>query len=149
MLPAATHWEQIGTRIGDLRVGDLLPARAGRTVTDFDNVAMCMLAMNSHPVHTDYAYAKSTPFGEPLVVSPFLLSTLVAFVTNELREVAIHALEITDVSFGRPVHPGSTISAEARVEEITPGRLRFQVAGKQANGEQFAQFRLAVSVRPL
>ena len=149
MLPVATHCEHIGTRLVELRVGDLLPVKARRTVTDFDSVAMSVLAMNTHPLHTDYAYARSTPFGEPLVVSPFLLSTLVAFVANELREVEIDALEITEVSFERPVHPGDTITGEARVEEITPHRMRFLVAGKNASGEHFAQFRLAISVHPV
>jgi acyl dehydratase len=146
MLPAATHRERIGAPLADLRAGDLLPATARRTVTDFDSVAVSVLAMNTHPLHTDYAYARSTPFGEPLVVSPFLLSTLVAFVANELREVEILALEITEVSFLRPVHPGDTITAEARVEEIAAHRMQFFVAGKTAGGEQFAQFRLALSV---
>jgi acyl dehydratase len=148
-LPVATHCEHIGTPLLDLRVGDLLPVKARRTVTDFDSVAISTLAMNTHPLHTDYAYARSTPFVEPLVVSPFLLSTLVAFVANELREVEIHGLEVTEVSFGRPVHPGDTVTAEAQVEEIAPERMRFLVAGKNAAGEQFAQFRLAISVRPV
>lgn len=148
VLPLPTHGEHIGARFDRLRAGDLLPVRARRTVTDFDNVAVCLLAMNTHPVHTDYAYAESTAFGKPLVVSPFLLSALVAFVANELREVEILSLEITDVSFGRAVHPGETITAEALVEEIDPQRLRFLVAGKNAAGERFAQFRLTMAVHP-
>jgi len=144
-LPALTHAEQIGLSLTDLKVGAPLPIHFRRTVTDFDNVAVSVLAMNTHPVHSDYVYAKASHFGKPLVVSPFLLSILVGLVTNELRQVVIRGVEVTGLTFMHPVHPGDTIAAEAEVEVVEQEQLTFFVKGKKASGEQFAQFRLIVN----
>jgi itaconyl-CoA hydratase len=142
LAPAATHNERIGIFATRLKPGDAIPVSARRTVNDFDNIAVSLLAMNTHPAHTDYDYAKTSQFGKPLVVSPFLLSSLVAFVTNELREISIDGCEIHDLAFGKPIHPGDTITAEATVEEAAAARLVCAVTGRKASGEAFAKFRL-------
>lgn len=145
-LPVATHQEVIGIAVGGLTRGAVLPIRARRTVTDFDNVAISLLAMNTHPLHTDYAYARTTRFGKPLVVSPFLVSILVGLVTNELQGTPIDAVELTDLSFGQPVHPGDTITASAQVEEVASRRLVLAVQGVRESGEPFARFRLSLTL---
>jgi len=144
--PPATHHEQIGLCTARLKAGDAIPVSAHRTVSDFDNIAVSLLAMNTHPAHTDYTYAKQSQFGKPLVVSPFLLSSLVAFVTNELRDVTIDGYEIHDLAFGKPIHPGETITAEATVEEAGAARLVCAVTGRKADGEEFARFRLLLDI---
>jgi len=142
LAPDPTHCEHIGTALSDCRMGASLPITARRTVTDFDNVTASVLAMNTHPAHTDYVYAHSTKFGKPLVVSPFLLSSLVAFVTNELRDVPIVGFDIRDLTFEKSVHPGDTVSAKARFEDVSTQRLQLAVTGVKATGEEFAHFRL-------
>lgn len=146
-LPAITHSEQSGVSLADLRVGGAFLIRDRRTVTDFDNVAASVLAMNTHPVHSDYVYAEASRFGKPLVVSPFLLSILVGFVTNKLTNLVINNVEVTALTFVRPVHPGDTITAEATIEGVEQERLTFSVRGKKASGEEFAQFRLAIGIQ--
>lgn len=141
-VPAATHHEQIGVCTTRLQPADAIPVTARRTVDDFDNIAASLLAMNTHPAHTDYVYAAHSPFGKPLVVSPFLLSSLVAFVTNQLRDVAITGCEVQNLAFGKPVHPGDSITAEATVEEASAGRLVCAVTGLTEGGVEFASFRL-------
>ena len=146
-IPAATHHEQIGICTARLKSGDAIPISAHRTVSDFDNIAVSLLAMNTQPAHTDYAYAKQSQFGKPLVVSPFLLSSLVAFVTNELRDVTITGYEIHDLAFGKPIHPGDTITAEAMVEEAGAAQLVCAVTGRKSDGEKFASFRLLLDIK--
>ena len=146
-IPASTHHEQIGICTARLKSGDAIPICAHRTVSDFDNIAVSLLAMNTHPAHTDYSYAKHSQFGKPLVVSPFLLSSLVAFVTNELRDVTITGYEIHDLAFGKPIHPGDTITAEAMVEEAGAAQLVCAVTGRKSDGEKFASFRLLLDIK--
>ena len=145
--PAPTHRERIGTPLIDCRPGANLTINARRTVTDFDNVTACVLAMNTHPTHTDYAYAEATQFGKPLVVSPLLLSMLVAFVTNELFDAPIAGFEIRDLTFDKAVHPGDTVTAKARFEEVSAQHLLIAVTGLRATGETFARFRLELKLR--
>jgi len=146
--PAPTHCEHIGIAVAQLKPGDAIPIHARRTVSDFDNIVLSLLAMNTHPAHTDYAYAQDSQFGKPLVVSPFLLSSLIAFVTNELRDVAITGYEIRALSFGIAVHPGDTITAAATVEEASADRLVLAVTGSKAPGNEFARFQLLLNIKP-
>lgn len=106
MLPLPTHVELQGVALGSLRAGAAITITARRTIVDFDNVAVSQLAINTHPLHTDYVYSRASRFGRPLVVSHFLLSCLCAMVVNELDAAAIDPLEIRDLVFERPVHPG-------------------------------------------
>ena len=145
--PVPTHRERIGTPLADCRPGADLAISARRTVTDFDNVAASVLAMNTHPAHTDYAYAKATQFGKPLAVSPLLLSMLVALVTNELRDAPIAGIAIRDLTFEKSVHPGDTITAAARIEEVTANHLLIAVTGIKATGEKFARFLLELTLQ--
>lgn len=143
-VPEATHREKIGLRAASLCAGQTISHELRRTITDFDNIAAAVLAMNTHPAHTDYDFAGRSQFGKPLVVSPFLLSCLVAAVTNDLRELRVADVEIRDLSFGKPVHPGDTISAHSLVESIDSGRCVLAVTGAKADGTQFARFRLVL-----
>jgi len=144
LLPSPTHVETHGVAPAALSAGAALPIATRRTITDFDNVAVSQLAMNTHPLHTDYLHARATRFGRPLVVSPFLLSCLCALVVNELEVAAIGALEIRELAFERPVHPGDTIGAQASVVDVHAHGATFEVIGVKDGGERFARFLLAL-----
>jgi|SRR3990172_5487402 len=145
-LPKPTHREAIGVATNQLLAGATLDHSIRRTITDFDNVAACLLAMNTHPMHTDYDFAVQSRFEKPLVVSPFLLSCIVAAVTNDLRQLPIARIEIRSLSFIKPVHPGDTISARSVIESAEPTQYVFAVTGAKTNGTEFVRFRLLVKV---
>ena len=143
-VPAPTHREVIGVARESLAAGFAIEHALRRTVTDFDNVVAALLAMNTHPLHSDYAYAAQTQFGKPLVVSPFLLSCLVGAVTADLRALGITGMEIADLKFVGPVHPGDTICARSRVAAIGADACTLEVTGAKADGTVFAEFRLVL-----
>jgi acyl dehydratase len=51
--------------LGAFRVGEVLPSRLGRTVTEADNVWFTCLTMNTNQSHFNYVYAEETRFGAP------------------------------------------------------------------------------------
>ena len=143
-VPPATHREQIGLQVPFLTSGQVFAPPVRRTITDFDNIAAALLAMNTHPLHSDYAFAAQSRFKKPLIVSPFLLSCLVAAVMNELRDMQLAAFEIQELTFTAPVHPGDTISTEAVVESSDAVQTVLRVRGMKAKGGSFAQFRMVL-----
>lgn len=137
-----THREQIGLAAAAVAPGQVIAGSTRRTITDFDNIAAALLAMNTHPLHSDYDFAARTAFEKPLVVSPFLLSCLIAGIMNELRDVRVVSLKIESLSFTAPVHPGDTISTEAVVEASGGSQIVLNVKGVKADGTSFAQFHM-------
>lgn len=146
-VPQPTHREMKGVRRGSLTVGQVINHETRRTVTDFDNIAAALLAMNTHPMHSDYDFAARSQFKKPLVVSPFLLSCLVAAVMNDMRELPVSAFDIQDLSFIAPVHPGDTISARSLVESADSTRYVLAITGAKADGTEFAKFSLVLQLQ--
>lgn len=146
-VPQPTHREVIGLQSTSLVVGQSLDHSIRRTISDFDNIAAALLAMNTHPAHTDYAFAANTQFGKPLVVSPFLLSCLVGAAMADLRALDVTDVEIEDLKFTKPVHPGDTIGARSRVTSLDTDRCALDITGMKADGSTFAEFRLLLRLQ--
>lgn len=105
----------------ELEVGLVIPHGLTRTVTEADNVGFTVATMNPAPLHLDYAYAATTPFGEPLVNSMFTVALLVGISVHDLTHgTTIANLGFEEIRFPAPVFHGDTVHAESEVLEARP-----------------------------
>ena len=99
-----------------LEIGDRFISR-GRTITETDVVNFAALTADWNPVHTDAAYAETTPFGQRVAHGMLLLSYSIGLVPNE-RIVALRRLK--NVVFKKPVFFGDTIRVIATIADLRP-----------------------------
>ena len=116
--------ESFGRYYEDFTVGDVYEHRPGRTITQQDNTWFTLLTMNTHPLHFDEQYAKSTEFGRCIVASPLTLSILVGMSVTDVSQKAIANLGWRDIKLTHPVYPGDTLYAESEVLEKRESKSR-------------------------
>jgi acyl dehydratase len=124
----------------DFRVGEKFSVPP-KTMTDERFLSFAEITGDSHPIHYDDEYAKTTRFGKRVAhgllvtamtavgastLSPFLEGSIVAFVEQSSR-------------FLKPVLIGDTITPEIEVSELVPktemGLLRLATRVKNQRGE--------------
>ena len=87
-----------------------------RTVTEMDNVLFTSLTMNPAPLHLDAEYAKTLPYGRPLMNSLFTVGLIGGITVPELVfKTSLGNLGYTLIEFPAPVFAGDTIRAETTV----------------------------------
>lgn len=87
-----------------------------RTITETDNVLFSTLTMNTQPLHLDHEFAKSAPFGRPLVNSLFTLGLVGGIIVTETTMgTTVANLGFDKITFPYPVFQGDTIRVETRV----------------------------------
>ncbi|MEM7503810.1 MAG: MaoC family dehydratase [Pseudomonadota bacterium] len=130
---SVTGYEEIGPQryraspgryYEDFVIGDVYEHRPGRTVSQHDNAWFTLLTMNTHPLHFDEEYAKSTEFGRPLIASPLTLAILVGMTVSDVSQRAIANLGWKEIALTAPVFPGDTLYAETKVLEKRESRSR-------------------------
>jgi acyl dehydratase len=99
----------------DLDVGDVYRSRAGRTVTETENVWFTCLTLNTNQIHFNVPYAERTRFGRPLVNSAFTLALVTGLSVPDTSENAIANLGWTEVRLPKPVFVGDTLWAESEI----------------------------------
>ena len=105
-----------GLHYEDFRVGQVLQHGLRRTVTEADNVLFCSLTMNTQPLHLDHEYAKTTPFGQPVVNGLLTLALSVGLSVRDTTEGTLVAnLGYDAVQHPKPVFHGDTLRVETRV----------------------------------
>ena len=108
----------------EFTLGDVYEHRPGRTISQQDNVWFTLLTMNTHPLHFDEEYAKTTEFGKPLISSPLTLAILVGMSVSDVSERAIANLGWKEIALTAPVFPGDTLYAETEVIAKRDSRSR-------------------------
>ena len=89
----------------------------GRTITESDIASFACLTGDSHPQHTDAAWASSSPFGERIAHGMLVLSYAFGLVPFDPdRVLALRA--VRSAVFKRPVSIGDTIHAVAQVDRL-------------------------------
>jgi acyl dehydratase len=87
-----------------------------RTVTEADNVLFTSLTMNPAPLHLDAEYAKTLPYGKPLVNSLFIVGLIGGMTVPDLVfGTSLGNLGYTLIEFPKPVFAGDTIRAESTI----------------------------------
>jgi len=105
-----------GLYFEELEPGRRFEHAVRRTVTEADNVLFSTLTMNPAAIHLDAEYARTTPFGVPLVNSLFTLGLLIGLsVYDTTFGTTIGNLGFEDVRFPKPVLHGDTLRASTTV----------------------------------
>jgi itaconyl-CoA hydratase len=107
--------ENFGRYYEDFTVGDIYEHRPGRTITETDNTWFTLLTMNTHPLHFDAEYAKSSEFGRCIVASPLTVAILVGMSVSDVSQKAIANMGWTDIRMTAPVFAGDTLTSESEV----------------------------------
>ena len=109
--------ETFGRYFEDFEIGHIYEHRPGRTITQSDNTWFTLLTMNTHPLHFDEEYGKSTEFGKILVNSTFTVAVMVGMSVSDVSQKAIANLGWTDIVLPHPLFVGDTLYAESEVLE--------------------------------
>jgi acyl dehydratase len=109
----------------DFNRGQIFPG-CPREITGADILSFAALTGDSHPIHYDEEYARSTRFGRPIVHGLHLmaLTALGAAPLSEQLQRSMVALIEQQASFQKPVFNGDTLRPQFEVEgtEHQPGR---------------------------
>lgn len=105
-----------GRYFEELTVGEIIKHQPARTVTEVDNGLFCALTMNPQPLHVDREFAKTTQFGQPLVMGPFTLALAGGLATYDIfLGTLVAQLTLEGARFLKPVFFGDTLYAETEV----------------------------------
>ena len=109
--------ESFGRYYDDFIVGDVYEHRPGRTITQADNTWFTLLTMNTHPLHFDEEYARTSEFGRCIVASPLTVAMMVGMSVTDVSQKAIANLGWGDIKMTHPLFAGDTLTAESEVLE--------------------------------
>ncbi|MCY4087702.1 MAG: MaoC family dehydratase [Actinomycetia bacterium] len=108
----------------DFAVGDVYWSRAGRTVTETDNVWITCMTQAYNQVHFNALLAERTRFGETIVYSALTLAIVGGLSVPDTSENAAANLGFEEVRLPRPVYAGDTLWAESEILETRPSASR-------------------------
>jgi len=125
----------IGKTIAELSPGD--HAELTRVVEEGDIAAFVDAVGDYNPVHSDTAYAATTPFKVPIAPGIFTAGLISAVIGTQLPGPGAIYLSQT-LKFVKPVRPGDTITARVEVIEVIRdrNRIRLSTVCTNAAGEE-------------
>jgi acyl dehydratase len=107
--------------LDDLEIGQHWISR-GRTITETDLVIFASWSGDTHPLHTNEEYARSTQFGTRIFHGPGALA--IAFglemAIGWKNPSALAFLSIQNWNMRAPIHIGDTIAIRETVVEVRP-----------------------------
>lgn len=105
-----------GLYFEEMEPGAVIRHPLTRTVTDADNVMFTSMTMNVAPIHLDVEYAKTLPYGKPLMNSLFTMGLIGGMtVPNLVFQTSLGNLGYEEVKFPNPVFAGDTLRAETTI----------------------------------
>ena len=138
----------------DFQVGEVRQHHWGRTIALSDTLLFTTLTLSYNPLYSNRVYAEA--HGHPdIVVNPQLVFNVVLGLSVEdLSEIGGPFLGVFDLTYDRPVYPGTTITArsvttETRLSESNPrnGIVTWQTQGFDEAGERVVGFQRSNLVR--
>ena len=114
----------IGRTIAELAPGD--HAELIRQVEEDDIAGFIDAVGDLNPVHSDTAYAATTPFKEPIAPGIFTAGLISAVIGTQLPGPGAIYLS-QSLKFMKPVKPGDTITARVEVLEVLTERNRVRL----------------------
>ena len=123
-----------------------------RTVTEADVVAFAGLSGDYNQIHTDAAYAATTPFGQRIAHGLCVMSIISGLITRTgvMEGTVLAFREIAEWKFSKPVFFGDTVHAELEVTEtkalrrLGGGQVGIQINVLNQKGELCQSGRWAV-----
>jgi len=138
----------------DFQVGQVFEHHWGRTIFESDTVLFTTLTLSFNPLYVNRAYARA--HGHPdLVVNPHLVFNIVLGLSVEdLSEIGGPFLGVYELTYDRPVYPGTTLVArsvtlETRLSESNKanGIVTWRTEGFNDRSERVVAFRRSNLVR--
>ena len=114
--------------------GAELPARS-RSIT-LESLRSYAAASGDHnPIHTDPAFAATTPFERPIAHGMLLLAYVMEMLTTTFGEAWITSGQLK-VRFRKPAYVGSTVTAWGRIKKVDSetGSLQITVGCRDEDG---------------
>lgn len=89
----------------------------GRTVVETDIISFATVSGDSHPIHTDAAYAARTEFGQRIAHGPLGIAIAIGLFGRipEFSDTAVAMLGVSEWKFCAPVFIGDTLRLEMTV----------------------------------
>jgi acyl dehydratase len=107
---------RFGGYLEDYEVGDVFVHWPGKTITEADNHAFCLLTLAASPIHVDAHFAEAElPGGRNLVVGTYVYSLLVGMSVPDLSGRAIANLGVERLRHVAPMHAGDTLYGQSEV----------------------------------
>ena len=93
-----------------------------RTINEADVVAFAGLSGDYNQIHTDAAYAATTPFGQRIAHGLCVMSIISGLITRTgvMEGTVLAFREVVEWKFSQPVFFGDTVHAETEVIETKP-----------------------------
>ena len=114
-MPNVESWQ--GRFFEDYMVGDIFESRAGRTITDADNIWFTLLTNNTNQAHFNEVYAKRAGMNKCIVNSALTLAIVAGLTVTDVSENGIN-LGWDNIKLIHPVFPGDTVFARTTVTEV-------------------------------
>lgn len=90
-----------------------------RVIVESDLAIFAQISGDDHPIHTDEAYARNTPFGRRIAHGPFGIALAIGQFGRipGFQETAIAMTDVRDWKFKAPIFIGDIITVEVCVLE--------------------------------
>ncbi len=108
-------------RFDELRIGQSYEMR--RIFTQREVLDFAKLSYDTNPLHTDEEFAKTTQFGQ-LIVPGFLTASMFSAIIGTKFPGFGSIYLNQNMSFRRPVYPGTEVVALVTVKELFPDKHR-------------------------
>ncbi|WP_370267761.1 MaoC family dehydratase [Streptomyces sp. V4I8] len=133
---------EFGKFFDELTVGEVIEHWPGKTVTEYDHHAFCLLTMVRHPIHLDAHWASTaTRHQQPLVIGSYIMSLLIGLSEQATSGRALSHRGFERVQHLAPLMHGDTLYAESEVlskENLTGkpdrGLVTFETRGHNQLG---------------
>jgi len=113
-----------GRALEDFRPGDVIHHWPGRTITQADDHLFSLLALNTHPLHSDAHYASQTQFGKNVVNGTLVFSVGVGLTVNDISGAAIANLEYEKIEHLKPTFHGDTLYSRTEILEAKESKSK-------------------------
>lgn len=125
----------------DFSEGDLMRHARGRTITETDNVAGTLLAMNTAEGHFNEEVMKASIFGQRVVFGGVTIAHVIGLAAQDTGENVLREQALDKIRLRSPVFHGDTLTAYSLVLSCTDdgdplvGEIRFRHFGRNQRDE--------------
>ena len=143
-----------GRLFEDFSVGQTFDHHWGRTILESDNALFTTLTLSFNPLYLNRDYARTHGHRDIVVNPQLVFNVTLGLSVEDCSEIGGPFLGVFDLTYHRPVYPGTTIRArstttEARRSDSNPanGIVTWQTEGVDGAGERLVSFRRSNLVR--
>lgn len=143
-----------GRLFEDFHVGQKFEHHWGRTILEADTMLFTTLTLSFNPLYFNRAYARAQGHKDIVVNPQLVFNVVLGLSVEDCSEIGGPFLGVYDLSYERPVYPGTTLVArsetiEARISDSNPdnGIVTWRTEGWDDQGERVVSFRRSNLIR--